>query len=84
MKITLPASLALLTFVQTANAETLMDVLFPKGKSAIAETNHDNLDTAPTGSVAKVAKPADLVTAPGGARPEEFPSYPEAIYWSFQ
>jgi hypothetical protein len=81
MKPALAAIIAVSIFglSQGANAETLMDILFPKGKSEIFGTSRPKLDNAPTGSVANPPTPA---TVPADGRPEK-QSYPEAILWSF-
>lgn len=79
MKAVLAAILVMSMFglSRQANAETLMDVLFPKAESDVAE--RPTLDNAPTGSLV----PASLVTTPADRRPEK-PSYPDAMFWSFQ
>ena len=80
MKAVLAAVLVMSMFglSRQANAETLMDILFPKAASDVAE--RPSLDNAPTGSL---VRPANLVTTPADRRPEK-PSYPDAMFWSFQ
>ena len=80
MKAVLAAILVMSMFglSRQANAETLMDVLFPKAASDVAE--RPTLDNAPTGSL---VRPANLEKTTTDRRPEK-PSYPDAMFWSFQ
>ena len=82
MKAVLAAVLVMSMFglSRQANAETLVDILFPKAELDVADTGRPILDNAPTGSL---VKPANLVTTPADRRPEK-PSYPDAMFWSFQ
>ena len=81
MKSTLLAVLASLGFAlsQPANAETLLDLLFPKSKKD-AGTSRPALDNSPTGSVA----PAAPAKAHADSRPATGATYPEAFYWNYQ
>jgi len=81
MRSTLAAVLASFTFAlpQSANAECLLDLLFPRSKVEAA-TSRPELDNSPTGSV-NAAAAAKITSEP---RPEKRVKYPEAFYLSYQ